>query len=382
MYQKLKENFIAHFGKSPEFIITAPGRTELGGNHTDHQNGCVLAAAVELEIKAAVAENGLERIRIVSDGYVPFEVKLCSLSPTPVEAGSSAAIVRGMAAMLREKGAMLRGFDAYITSDIKAGNGLSSSAAFEVLIETIIARTSGFEASSMMMAIMAQKAENVYFGKPCGLMDQATCAIGGVVFLDFRIEGRPIIRPLSLDLSTSGHSLCVIDSGTGHTDKTADYAALTADMESVAAFFGRQKLRQVNEKEFFERLPEVSSALGERATRRARHFFDENRRVLMEAKALELGDFSAFLELVRRSGRSSRELLQNTGEAEAALDLAERLLCGRGAVRIHGGGFGGSIQAYVPNDMLEGFAAGIEKSLGKSACTVLTIRDEGARIFC
>ncbi len=381
MYKNINENFIAAFGRSAQFTAAAPGRTELGGNHTDHQNGCVLAAAVSMEIRAAAAENGLERIRMVSEGFGDFEIELNELSPKAAERGSSAAIVRGMAALIKEKGAQLRGVDAYISSALPVGAGLSSSAAFEVLTGAIIAHVSGFELSAVELALLAQKAEQLYFGKPCGLMDQAACALGGAVFLDFLVEGRPIIRPLPFSLTLPGYSLCIIESGSSHTDKTADYASISAHMERTAAYFGKTRLRHVSEADFFEKLPELTAAVGETAALRAKHFFEENRRVLMELKALELGDTAAFLTLVRRSGRSSKEQLRNIGSAAAALELAEKLLGERGAARIHGGGFGGSIQAYVPDDMLEFFIEETEKALGKGSCHVPGISPEGVRIM-
>ena len=376
MYGELKAKFERQYGRAAEYIFSAPGRTELGGNHTDHQHGLVLAAAVTLDTKAAVAENNDGCIRVMSEGYAPVTVRLNELEMQPEERNTTAALVRGVAAGFVRRGYGVRGFDAYIVSDVLPGSGLSSSAAFEVLIGTVINALSGGALSPAEIARIGQYAENEYFGKPSGLMDQTASAVGGIVAIDFADPGAPVITPVEFDFAGCGYALCIIDSGADHAELTEEYTAITNELKAVCRVFGKEHLREVDEREFYARIAEV---------RRAAHLFSENRRCAEETAALGNGYFERFLRLVSESGRSSWMYLQNvipTGsmarqELAFALLLCERLLGGRGAFRVHGGGFAGTVQAFVPEDMLEQFRAGIDAVLGAGSCHVLSIRREG-----
>ena len=384
----LKENFRAAFGAAPTHIFSAPGRTELGGNHTDHQRGCVLAAAVDLDTRAAVALNGTSVIRLLSEGYPLCEVDFNDLAIRPAEQNTTAALIRGVAAGFVNRGFAIGGFDAYVTSTVLPGSGLSSSAAFEVLLGTAMNHLFSCGLDAVAIAQIAQYAENVYFGKPCGLMDQMASSVGGCVAIDFADPAAPVVTPVDFDFSASGHALCIIDSGASHADLTDEYAAIPTELKSVCGLFGKEVLRDVPESDFYARLPEVRKAAGDRAVLRAIHVYEENRRVAAEVDALERGDFPGFLELVNLSGFSSQNLLQNvipTGatahqEVALALGLARHLLGGRGACRVHGGGFAGTIQAFVPQDMLVKFRTGMEAVLGEGSCHVLSIRPVGGTL--
>ena len=385
MYGELKAKFERQYGRAAEYIFSAPGRTELGGNHTDHQHGLVLAAAVTLDTKAAAAENNDGCIRVISEGYTPVTVRLDELEKHPEERNTTAALVRGVAAGFLRRGYGVRGFDAYVVSDVLPGSGLSSSAAFEVLIGTVINALSGGALSPAEIARIGQYAENEYFGKPSGLMDQTASAVGGIVAIDFTDPGAPVITPVEFDFAGCGYELCIIDSGADHAELTEEYAAITNEMKAVCRVFGKEHLREVDEHEFYARIAEVRRAAGDRAALRAAHVFNENKRCAVETAALGNGDFERFLQLVSESGRSSWMYLQNvipTGstarqELAFSLLLCERLLGGRGAFRVHGGGFAGTVQAFVPEDMLAGFRAGIDAVLGAGSCHVLSIRREG-----
>ncbi len=387
--ENLKEKFRSLFPESAPVIFSAPGRTELGGNHTDHQHGRVLCAAVELDILACAAPNGLDVIRIHSEGYAPFEIPAGSSSPAPDEANTSAALVRGITARIRELGYHVGGFDAYIVSEVLPGSGLSSSAAFEVLIGTVI---NHFFCDRRLrpeeIAQIGQYAENVYFGKPCGLMDQMASAVGGAVAIDFADPTAPIVRRVDFDFASTGHTLCIVDTRSEHGDLTKDYAAITREMGAVAAHFGKAYLRDVDESEFRAAIPHIRTRCGDRAVLRALHFFAENKRAALEAQALEQGAFSRFLELVNESGVSSATLLENLWSPAAphrqamtlALAIGKELLGGNGAIRVHGGGFAGTVQAFVPNDRLDIFTAGMESIFGAGCCHALKIRNHGGRI--
>ncbi len=376
------------FGRASEHLFSAPGRTELGGNHTDHQRGRVLAAGVDLDILAAVRANRSGTIRLQSEGYHIIEVDLKELAPKPEEENTSAALIRGVAARLAALGCPLAdaGLDAYLISSVPGGSGLSSSAAFEVLVGTVLNDLfNGGKCNPVELAQIGQYAENVFFGKPCGLMDQTASSVGGVVAIDFADPERPVVEQIGLDLTAQGYALCILDSGAGHADLTAEYAAVTDELKAVCRCFGKEVLREVPEESFLAALRQVRKSAGDRAVLRAFHFYGEDKRAAREAEALKAGDFDAFLRLVRESGRSSALYLQNvipTGqtvnqELMLTLALAERLLEGRGAVRVHGGGFGGTAQAYVPLDALDGFKAGVEAVLGAGSCHTVTIRPVG-----
>ena len=368
------------------YLFSAPGRTEISGNHTDHQHGCVLAAAVNLETVADVTLNGTDFIRVCSEGYAPVEIDLRDLSIREAEKNTTAALIRGVAAAFADRGAVLQGFDAAVRSTVLPGSGLSSSAAFEVLIGTILNELF-FEKklSAVEIAQIGQYAENVYFGKPSGLMDQTASSVGGMVFIDFADPAKPIVERLDFDFSAAGHALCIIDSGADHANLTHEYAAIPQELRAVCAQFGKEVLRDIPEEEFFAALPRLRGAVPDRAILRAIHIYQENKRVLRQAEALRAGDFDTFLHLATESGRSSWMYLQNitpAGETEhqavaVALALCDTLLGGRGAFRVHGGGFAGTVQAFVPMDLLEQFKRGIEAVLGEGSCHVLSIRPEG-----
>lgn len=385
MYEELKTNFSVSFDRPWQYIFSAPGRTELGGNHTDHQLGRVLAAAVDLDSTAAAAENGESLIRVISEGYPMCIIDLADLLAKPEELGSTAALVRGVAAGIAQRGHRLRGFDAYVSSRVLPGSGLSSSAAFEVLMGTIINHISGCGLTPVEIAQIGQYAENVYFGKPCGLMDQMASSVGNIIGIDFENPLAPLTETIDYDFSRSGYSLCIIDCGADHADLTDEYAAIPSELEKVCAFFGKQYLRQVDEALFYSKVNELRRAVGDRAVLRAMHVFEENKRVEKEISALKANDFEGYLAQVRASGRSSWLYLQNVvpagytehQELAFALALADRLLNGRGACRVHGGGFAGTIQAFVPDAHLHAFRSGMDAVLGKGACHILSIRRQG-----
>ena len=347
-----------------EQYFSAPGRVELGGNHTDHQHGCVLAAAVDLEMRAAVTPNHDGVIRVFSQGFAPVEVALGDWTPRPEERNTTAALVRGMAAQFIRRGAALTGLDMRVTSQVPVGSGLSSSAAFEVLLGRVFSGLCcGGSVSPEDIARMGQTAERDYFGKPCGLMDQMASSVGGLVYMDF---ADPV------------H----VDSGADHADLTADYAAIPAELEQVCRVFGAEVLRQVDETEFYRRLPAVRAAAGDRAVLRAIHVFDENRRAAAEAEALRKRDFPAFLALVNASGASSWQYLQNVTSGDprqqalaVTLAVCRHALGGQGAVRVHGGGFAGTALAFVPDDRREMFLRTVEQTLGTDKCRLLSVRN-------
>ena len=386
MKQTLDHGFAVAFGGTPERYFSAPGRTEIGGNHTDHQRGRVLAGAVNLDTVAAVRPNGSNIIRIQSKGYPMSVVDLGNLSPVESEINSTPALIRGVAARFAQLGCKVEGFDAYCESTVLPGSGLSSSAAFEVLIGTIVNHLF-FEGkvSQPEIAMIGQYAENVFFGKPCGLMDQTASAVGNLVTIDFFDKDQPQIKPVSFDFSTCGHALCIIDSGADHADLTDEYAAIPGELKAVAAYFGKEVLTQIDEKEFFAAIPALREKCGDRAVLRAVHFYQENARVPKQVAALEQGDFANFLKLITESGYSSYMYLQNVipagykehQDVALALALCQHYLQGKGAYRVHGGGFAGTVQAFVPFDLLEEFRAGIDAVLGEGACHVLRIRPQG-----
>ena len=382
----LEAGFAAAFGGETAAYFSAPGRTEIGGNHTDHQRGRVLAAAVDLDTVAAVRPNGLDVIRIQSRGYPMCEVRLEELEPVAAEINTTPALIRGVAARFAELGCEVRGFDAYVESTVLPGSGLSSSAAFEVLVGTIINHLFFEEkASRQEVARIGQYAENVFFGKPSGLMDQMASAVGGLVTIDFFDRENPVVRPVNFDFASCGHALCIIDSRASHADLTDEYAAIPGELKAVCAHFGKEVLTQIREADFYAAIPVLREKCGDRAVMRAIHFYQENSRVSMQVAALENGDFKGFLNLVKQSGYSSWMYLQNVIPAgykahqdmAVALALCEKYLEGKGAYRVHGGGFAGTVQAFVPREMLDSFVAGVEEVLGQGACHVLSIRPQG-----
>jgi len=383
---QLDAGFLGAFGAKPEAYFSAPGRTELSGNHTDHQRGRVLAAAVNMDAQAAVRRNGKEMIRVQSRGYALVEVDLRQLKPVEEEKNTTAALVRGVAAGFQRLGCHVQGFDAYVESTVLPGSGLSSSAAFEVLVGTVINHLF-FDGAAVpsQVAVIGQYAENVFFGKPSGLMDQMASAVGGLVAIDFADKEHPVVRPVAFDFSQTGYALCIVDSQADHADLTEEYAAITQELKAICAYFDKEVLTEVSEDAFYAAIPALRKRCGDRAVMRAIHVFAENRRVPMQVACLEQGDFDAFLRLAAESGRSSWMYLQNvipTGNTAAqavavALALCEHCLQGRGACRVHGGGFAGTVQAFVPYDMLEAFRQKIDTALGEGACHVLDIRPLG-----
>ena len=368
------------------FLISAPGRTEISGNHTDHQRGCVLAAAVNLETVADVTLNDSNNICVRSEGYPETVVDLDDLNIREEEKNTTAALIRGVAAAFVQRGARLKGFDAEVHSTVLPGSGLSSSAAFEVLIGTICNELFfDRKLSAVEIAQIGQYAENVYFGKPSGLMDQAASSVGGMVYIDFADPEHPQVERIDFDFEKAGHALCIIDSGADHADLTDEYAAIPRELKEICTYFGKDVLREVPEEAFMQALPKLRGQVPDRAILRAIHFYQENKRVQLQKKALQDGDFESFLNLTTRSGFSSWMYLQNINPAGAtehqevavALALCDTLLKGKGAYRVHGGGFAGTVQAFVPMDLLEEFKNGIERILGVSSCHVLRIRNEG-----
>ena len=382
----LTEGFTAAFGTAPERFFSAPGRTEIGGNHTDHQRGRVLAAAVNLDTRAAVKVNGTDTIRVLSKGYPLSIVKLDELTPRPDEINTTPALSRGVAARFAQLGCHVGGFDAYVESTVLPGSGLSSSAAFEVLIGTVVNHLFfDGRVSQPEVAMIGQYAENVFFGKPCGLMDQTASAVGGMVTIDFFEKDHPVIESVDFDFASCGHALCIIDSRASHADLTDEYAAITQELKAVCAHFGKDVLTQIDPADFYAAIPALRESCGDRAVLRAMHFYNENARVPQQVAALQAGDFAAFLELVKASGASSYMYLQNVipagykahQDVALALALCEHFLQGKGAFRVHGGGFAGTVQAFVPFGLLDSFRAGIDGVLGDGACHVLSIRPQG-----
>lgn len=384
--QVLNAGFLAEFGRKPERYFSAPGRTEIGGNHTDHQRGRVLAAAVNLDTRAAVAVNGTREVRILSKGYPLCVVSLDTLVPQQAEINTTPALVRGVCARFAQLGCPVEGFDAYCESTVLPGSGLSSSAAFEVLIGTIV---NGLffdgKVSQPEIAQIGQYAENVFFGKPCGLMDQTASAVGNLVTIDFGDKDHPVIEPVDFDFSSCGHALCIIDSQASHADLTDEYAAIPGELKQVCAYFGKEVLTQVPEAEFYAAIPALRKCCPDRAILRAIHVYQDNARVPQQVQALREGNFDKFLTLVKQSGHSSYMYLQNVipagyiehQDVAVALALCEHYLQGRGAYRVHGGGFAGTVQAFVPFDLLEAFRSGLDAALGEGACHVLSIRPQG-----
>ena len=384
--QQLDAGFTAAFGTAPTRYFSAPGRTEIGGNHTDHQRGRVLAAAVNLDTLAAVRPNETCVIRIQSQGYPLCTVDLTELTPQPAEINTTPALIRGVAARFTQVGCAVGGFDAYVESTVLPGSGLSSSAAFEVLVGTIINHLFfAGKVSQPEIAQIGQYAENVFFGKPCGLMDQTASAVGGLVTIDFLDKENPRIRSVDFDFSACGHALCIIDTQASHADLTDEYAAITRELKSICAHFGKEVLTQVSQEDFMAALPALRESCSDRAVMRAMHFYRENARVPQQVAALEQGDFPEFLRLVRESGYSSYMYLQNVipagykqqQDVAVSLALCEHYLNGQGAFRVHGGGFAGTVQAFVPFALLETFRTGIDGVLGEGACHVLSIRPQG-----
>ena len=386
-YIALAESFDKLFGAGKDVaVFSAPGRTEVGGNHTDHNHGKVLAASVNLDAVAVVSKNDENIVRVKSEGYKIDAVDLANMNVMPDERGKSESLIRGVCAGFRNRGYNFGGFDAATVSDVLSGSGLSSSAAFEVLLGTILNYLyNDGKVSAVEIAQIAQFAENEYFGKPCGLMDQMACSVGGFVQIDFKDPSVPVINKVDFDFAACNHALCIVDTGGNHADLTDEYAAVRGEMEAVASKFGKAVLRDVDVAEFEKNISIIRDSAGDRAVLRAMHFFNENKRVDLQAAALKDGDFDAFKALIIDSGYSSYMYNQNVYTCKApsdqpvsvALAICSDVLKGKGAWRVHGGGFAGTIQAFVPVDVLDEFKSRICSVFGEKSCYVLNIRPVG-----
>ncbi len=397
----LCNSYAEYFGENADLsLFSVPGRSELSGNHTDHNHGCVIAASIDLDIIAAAVPRADGIIRLKSEGFPEDKIDINAYTePNAAEFGRSSALIAGMVAGFRKNGYRVGGFDALTTSNVLKGSGLSSSAAFEVMVGNILNHLyNDGKIDNVEIAKLAQYAENEFFGKPCGLMDQMACAVGGIVAIDFEDTKAPVIEKVAFDFDAAGYKLCIVDTGGNHADLTDDYAAVPAEMKEVAAHFGKPFLREVNEDDVRAAIPELREKLGDRAVLRALHFFDENRRVNVQKKVLQSAGnaktpeelntcLRVFFNRVRKSGLSSYCYLQNVyttkNVAEQGLSLAlcliERELVGTGSAwRVHGGGFAGTVQAYVPNDSVDSFKQNLEAVFGEGSCYVLRIRPCGA----
>ncbi len=381
-YEKAVNRFLSLYGNKEVIVVSTSGRSEICGNHTDHQRGKVIAASLNLDA-IAVCSPCENSIRIVSGDTRIRDIDVNDLKLREEEYGSTEALVRGVCARMKELDLAVGGFEAYVTSDVLIGSGMSSSACFENLIGTIESELyQNGSCDPVQIAKISQYAENVYFNKPCGLMDQVACAVGGLVSIDFSDKENPLIRPIDTDFSAFGLSLCILDTKGSHADLTDEYAAVPAEMKEIASCFGKEVLREVREEEFYDSLPALREKCGDRAVLRALHFFEEEKRVDAMIGALENKDREAFLKLICASGNSSYRYLQNVFSVKdirnqsvsLALALTERLLENKGAWRVHGGGFSGTIQAFVPDDSVVEFKQEIEKVFGTGSCHVLKIR--------
>lgn len=374
------------FGDGDISIYSAPGRSEIGGNHTDHQHGQVLAAGINLDAIAVVCKTDDGIIRIKSDGYELVSIDTNELSPKDSEKESTAALIKGVTSGMRQHGFNIGGFQAYITSDVLIGAGLSSSAAFEVLIGTILSGLyNDMKVSPIEIAIISQYAENVYFGKPCGLMDQMACSVGSLVHIDFANPSDPLVEKVEFDLDRAGYSLCITDTKGSHADLTAEYAAIPQEMKSVAKMFGKDVLSEVPEQDILANISKIRAAHGDRAVLRSLHFYEENKRAFAETDALKNGDINLFLDTVRASGASSFQFLQNVYTHEditsqnvsIALAVSDITLGENGVSRVHGGGFAGTIQAFVKNEYVANYKNAMDAVFGDDSCQVLKIRRYG-----
>lgn len=386
-YVRAVERFEEIYGVTDDVrLFSAPGRTEIGGNHTDHNHGKVIAASVNLDVIAVATASDTDQVRIQSEGYRPDTIDLNDLSVNPRECNRSSALVRGVADGFCKRGYRVGGVCAYTTSNVLKGSGLSSSAAFEVLLGTIFNYMYNEAAvSAVEIAQIAQYAENAHFGKPCGLMDQMASSVGGIVAIDFHDPEQPVIQSVPYDFRRSGYALCIVDTGGSHAALTGEYAAVTQEMKAVCTALGVDYLRDTTREAVLQHIDTLRSTCGDRAVLRALHFFAENERVEQQSAALERGDFQAFLKLITASGHSSFEFLQNLyANADVtfqglplALAVAEHVLDGRGACRVHGGGFAGTTQNFVPLDNVAAFTEAIEAVFGAGSCHKLSIRPCG-----
>ena len=387
-YMSVINGYADIFGDAEELaLFSAPGRTEIGGNHTDHQHGCIIAGSVNLDVIAAVSFNNENIVRIKSKGYPMDEVSLDDLEIHKEEYDKAISLIRGVLKKISSMGYEIKGFNAYTESNVMKGSGLSSSAAFEVLVGTIVNNLcANNEISPVEIAKIGQFAENVYYNKPSGLLDQMASSVGAVVAVDFKDNDAPVVRKVDFNLSDYNHSLCIIDSGADHADLTHEYAAVTEEMRLVSEFFGKKFLREVSKSDFMANLKDIRKAVNnDRAILRAIHYFNDSDRAVAETEAVENGDFAEFCKLNRESGRSSFMYLQNvyassmpkSQAVSLTLALCDEILGDKGSFRVHGGGFAGTVQAFVPNDMVDEFKSKIEAVLGEGMCHILSIRPVG-----
>ena len=386
-YSKALKGFAETFGEAENIkLFSAPGRTEIGGNHTDHQHGSILAASVNLDIIAVVSLNNTDSIRIKSEGFNMDTVDVKDFAKKDKEVGCSVSLIKGVCSKFKELGFDIKGFDAYTTSNVLKGSGLSSSAAFEVLIGTIL---NGLfcenKVSNIDVAKIGQFAESVYFGKPCGLLDQTASSLGGFTFADFDNPKNPVTETVNLDIHSFGYTLCVVDTGGNHANLTQDYADITLECKKISNALGEDYLRYIDEEKFYSSIASLRKKCGDRAVLRAFHFINEQKRVYEQREALKKGDFEEFLKLVNDSGNSSYDYLQNlysTSDVSQqglslGIALTKQFLKGRGACRVHGGGFAGTIQCYIPTEILSDYKSMIEKVFGENSCSVLNVRPVG-----
>ena len=387
-YMSVINGYADIFGDAEELaLFSAPGRTEIGGNHTDHQHGCIIAGSVNLDVIAAVSFNNENIVRIKSKGYPMDEVSLDDLEIHKEEYDKAISLIRGVLKKISSMGYEIKGFNAYTESNVMKGSGLSSSAAFEVLVGTIVNNLcANNEISPVEIAKIGQFAENVYYNKPSGLLDQMASSVGAVVAVDFKDNDAPVVRKVDFNLSDYDHSLCIIDSGADHADLTHEYAAVTEEMRLVSEFFGKKFLREVSKSDFMANLKDIRKTVNnDRAILRAIHYFNDSDRAVAETEAVEKGDFAEFCKLNRESGRSSFMYLQNvyassmpkSQAVSLTLALCDEILGDKGSFRVHGGGFAGTVQAFVPNDMVDEFKSKIEAVLGEGMCHILSIRPVG-----
>ena len=386
-YVKAINKYVSLYGDTDVEIYSAPGRSEVGGNHTDHQHGCVLAAAVNLDAIAVVGRVD-NKIKVLSDDFDIAPINLEDLEIKKAEEGTSEALIRGVCARLKELGYNVGGFNAFITSDVLMGAGLSSSAAFETIIGTIISGLyNDMTIDPVVIAQVGQYAENVYFGKPCGLMDQCASSVGSLINIDFNDGAKPIVNKVDVDFSKFGHSLCIVDTKGSHADLTDEYAAIPMEMKKVANYFGKEFLREVDEEDFFNDIAGARKACQDRAVLRAIHLFEENKRVDQEVKALNNSDFETFKKVVKESGDSSYKFLQNVyancdvqnQSVSIGLAMSEKIIGRNGVCRVHGGGFAGTIQAFVKDEFVTAYKTEIERVFGKGSCHVLKVRKYGGK---
>jgi galactokinase len=386
-YCSLADDFDEIFSADREVrMFSAPGRTEVGGNHTDHNHGRVLAAGINLDAIALASKNNDNTVRVKSKGYAMDVVELSDLSVHDSETGHSPALVRGVMKGFKNYGYNIGGFDAVTASRVLSGSGLSSSAAYEVLVGTMVNYLyNDGKVDPVTIAKIAQYAENEYFGKPCGLMDQMACSVGSFITIDFKNPAQPYIEKVDFDFASCGHSLCIVDTKGSHSNLTDEYAAIRIEMEKIANQFGKDVLREVDEERFLKEIPELRKKVGDRAVLRAIHFYNDNKRVIKEVEALKAKDFEAFKQYVLESGASSYMYNQNVFATKQpdvqpvslALAISESVLKGKGAWRVHGGGFAGTIQAFVPNELLSEYKTRIEEIFGEGSCYVLSVRPVG-----